>query len=300
VASDDEDDDDYVETVRDRRLRQETPQLGPPITIDQRMADLPGVHLAFVNSFVEEANKEMEKIRNAKNLKKPIFTEANLREMAIGWTTTLKRMEQIPNINVESVKTWGKKFIPMIERYETNYETAIAQDGNEDRDMDQNHRNVINLCSDDEDDDDDEYGMNASDEDAILEAERGSKYFVQQQSSRASSFKQQGQSNRAWADAGSGAASRSRTAPKKAARGGNRYSNRGAKGRRKVSGGRRSNSSGSGQSHAGVVKRQTSATAKKPTGATGPSDFFSQFGFREPGRGGGSGAGGGGIRPMPT
>ena len=295
VASDDEDEDDYFEPVRDRRLRQETPRLGPPITTDQLMASLSGLHHAFVESFVEEANKEMEKIRNAKNLKKPIFTEANLREMAIHWTTTLKDMEEIPNINVESVKMWGKKFIPLIQRHERNYEGALAMDVSENRDLDQNHQNVINLCSEDEEaDDDDEYGMNASDEEAILEAEQGSKYF--RQPSKASLSKQQGQLNQHWSDVGSGAASGNRTATKKAARGGNGYQYR--KGRRKLSGGRRSNSSASGQSHAGVAKRKTSVAAKKPTGAKGPSDFQIS-GNQGPGRGGGSGTGGG-IRMMPT
>jgi bloom syndrome protein len=301
VASDnDEDDDSYFEPVRDRRLRQETPPLGPPITTDESMSNLPGLHRAFVESFVVEAKKEMEKIRNARTLKKPIFTEANLREMAIHWTTTLKDMEEIPNINVESVKIWGKKFLPIIEEHSNNYERV--RDDNEGGDMDKNHQNVINLCSEDEAEEDgaetdealeEEFGMNASDEEAIFEAEEGSKYF--NQPSKASSSKKQGQSSRNFG-AGSDAGSSVRPA-KKASRVGNGFPFRGkaGKARRKGSGGRRSGSSASGQSFAGVTKRKTSTATKKP-----PSELFAKFGNQGPGKGGDGGMSGGGIRMMPT
>ena len=307
ASEDDTNDDTYFEPVQDRPLRQETPQIGPPITADERMENLPELHKVFVHQFVEEANKEMEKIRNAKTLKKPIFTEANLREMAIGWTTTLAEMKDIPNINVESVKLWGKKFLPIIQKFSVNYEALMTD--NEDRDIDKNHQNVIDLCSEDEeedeedddeeeeddDDDDDEYGMNGSDEEAILQAEQGSKYF--QNAGKASSSKKQGQSSRtlSWA----GQANSSKAASKKAAYGGNGFQFRG-KSRRRFTG-RRSGSSASGQSHARVTKRKVSGAAKKTTAAKAPSDFSQAFGYQGSGRGGGGGAGGGGgIRMMPT
>jgi bloom syndrome protein len=246
------------------------------------MAGLPEMHRVFVEQFVEEANKTMEKIRNSRSLKKAIFTEANLREMAINWTTTLKDMEEIEDINVESVKMWGKKFLPIVQKYFANYEVAV--DESEDRDIDKNHQNVIDLCSEDEDD---EYGMNESDEEAILEAEQGSKYF-QQQSKAASPRK--GHSNWTFPSGATPATRRS-------ARAGDGFPSRG-KTRRKSSRGRRSGSSASGQSYARVTKRKTSAAAKK---LKAPSDLFSTFGHHGSGKGGASGAGGsGGIRMMPT
>src|ERR1700744_4226302 len=48
ASDDDEDEDGYFEPVRDRRLRQDTPQLGPPITTDVRMSNLPDLHRVFV------------------------------------------------------------------------------------------------------------------------------------------------------------------------------------------------------------------------------------------------------------
>ena len=300
VASDDEDE-SFFETVQERRRREETPQLGPPITNDERMANLPELHRVFIDQFVEEANREMEKIRNARNLKKPIFTEANLREMAINWTITVDDMAEVPNINAEAVKMWGRKFLPIIQKFSANYEAAMND--YEDRDIDKNHQNVIDLCSEGEEDED-EYGMNDSDEEAIMEAEQGSKYFQIQ--ANASSFKKkQGQSSRTLPCA-DGASSYKPAAPRKAyGRGGFSFKGRG----RKKSGGRKSGSSASGQSHAGVTKRKTSgaakapATAKKSAAAKGNTNLMTAFGNHGTGsgRGGGSGGGGGGgIRMMPT
>lgn len=300
VVSDDEDDQPSFEPVRGTRRREETPQLGGPITNDERMADLPDLHRGFIEQFVEEANKEMEKIRNSRGLKKAFFTEANLREMAINWTITLDDMEEIPNINTEAVKMWGKKFLPLIQQFSAGYEEAAMNDL--DGDKDKNHLNVIDLCSEEEEDDD-EYGMNESDEEAIMQAEQGSKYFI----NNASSSKKQGQSSRTLPrpSATSGASSY-KPAPKKVYNRGGSSSFRG-KGRRKFSG-RRSASSTSGQSHAGAAKRKapvpkTSAAEKKSSAAKGTADLRSALG--DPGtgsgRGGGSGSGGsGGIRMMPT
>ncbi|KAG0651162.1 ATP-dependent DNA helicase hus2 rqh1 [Hyphodiscus hymeniophilus] len=306
VDSDDEDD-SYFEPVVDKRSRQATLQLGPPITVDERMARLPDHHRVCVEQFVEEANKEMERIRNLKSLKKPIFTEANLREMIINWTLTLQDMAEIPNINADSVKTWGKRFVPIIQKYWQNYGPTTDDDG---RDMDRNHQNVINLCSEDEEeeddedddneeDDEDEYEMTSSVQEAILEAEQGSnsKYFQQPKSSF---VKKASQSSRNFGS-GPGGGVGSRPAPKKfTARGGKGFSHR-SKGRRKTSGGRRSASSASGQSHAGVTKRKTAAAEKRQAASKAPSDLYSRFGHRGSGSGGsGSFGGGGGIRPMPT
>ena len=294
VASDDEDDDSYFEPSRDRQIRQETPQLGPPITSDERMGDLSDLHCVFVHQFVEEANKEMEKIRNDHSLKKPIFTDANLREMAINWPITLKEMQEISHINVSSVKTWGKKFLPIIQRYFRNYSDAMAENNN--RDIDKNHENVINLCSDDdEDDDEDEFGMNASDEEAILEAEEESKYF--EQVAKAFSPKKTGQSNKTLG-VGDGTGSRPGPAPKKVAQGVYRIPARG-KARKKSSHGRRSASSASGQSHGRPTKQKATAAKKNLFPSKRPSELFNRFGNQGLGGGGGSRAGDG-IHMMPT
>jgi bloom syndrome protein len=299
VASDDEDE-SFFEPVQERRRREETPQLGPPITNDERMANLPELHRVFIDQFVEEANREMEKIRNARNLKKPIFTEANLREMAINWTITLDDMAEVPDINTEAVKMWGRKFLPIIQRFSANYE--VAMNDYEDRDIDKNHQNVIDLCSEDEEDEN-EYGMNDSDEEAIMEAEQGSKYFQTQ--TIASSFKKQGQSSRTLPCADD-ASSYKPAAPRKAyGRGGFSFKSK----RRKKSGGRKSGSSASGQSHAGVTRRKTSgaakapAAAKKSAAANGNTNLMTTFGNHGTGWGCGGvcgGGGGGGIRIMPT
>jgi bloom syndrome protein len=250
------------------------------------MEALPELHRVFVCQFVEEAKMEVDRIKNDRNLARLFFTEANLREMAISWTMTLPDMRQIPGINVDAVSKWGKYFIPMITRYSKNYDDAM--NGCEDRDIDTNHQNVIDLCSDDEDE---EFGLNDSEEEAIMQAEQlGSKYF--QNPSAPTSV-------RRTESRGSSAA------PRKNFRGGSfQYRGRGRRG----GGSRRSGGSNSGQSTSGISKRKASGGASKRSGPRTASDsttsksfgLFKKFGNHGNSSGGGGGGGGGGIGMMPV
>lgn len=284
VASDGDEDDEYFEPVRERReQREETPGVGPPITTDERMQCLPELHRAFVYQFVEEAKKEVDRIKNDKNLSRPFFTEANLREMAISWAVTLQDMRRIPGINADAVAKFGRRFVPILERYSKNYEEAISND----RDIDKNHQNVINLLSDDEEAaeiDDEDYGFDDSTEEAILQAEQGSKYF---QNAKAS-----------------GSNSHGSVATKRNHRGASGIRSRGRNGKR--GGGRRSNGSNSGHSSSAISKGRSSGGSKKAnasktsgSGASNASGFFTKF--RKQGDSGGRGGGtSSGIGMMPA
>jgi bloom syndrome protein len=273
VVSDDED--DAFEPVPQRRhRREESPGLGPPISLDQRMAGVPEMHRVVITQFVDAAKSLEEKIRNKHNLRKPFFTEINFREMAIRWTVTLDEMMEIPDINAERVKTFGPQFAALVADYYNKYNETLNK--LDDRVIDR-HENVIDLISDEE-----EYDLDDDVEAAVLEAEQGSKYFAKPQYGSNSKSGNASSRNFPWAG-GSDAKSSS-------SRGGKRSFSR------------KSNGSASGQSSSGVSKRKFSGGAKKSRASKAGVSNSSKGSnlMRSFGNNGGGGMGGGGIGMMPT
>jgi bloom syndrome protein len=288
VASDDED--DAFEPMSNRRHRREdTPgdDLGPPITIDQRMANLPDIHRDVISDFVEKAKELEENLRNRTGVRKPFFTEANFREMAIKWTVTPTEMMQIPDINVERVKTYGSHFVKLVTQCYTSYDQMMAKQEDGQRDVDTNHQNVIDLISDDED-----YGSDNGDEEAILEAEQeGSKYFGKPTYGSISKSGDASSRKLPWPEVSDAKASSSRG-------GASSYRGKGRGTKRTFS--RKSN--GSASSSSGVSKRKFSGGAKKPRAnkASGSNTSKGSSLMREFGNHRGGGMGDGGIGMMPT
>jgi len=146
---------------------------------------------------------------------------------------------------------------------------------------------VIDLCSDD---DEEEYGLDDSDEEAIIQAERqGSKYF---QTNQASSSSHSRRAPRQAESRGSSAG------PRKNSRG-NSFQHRN---RPRKWGARKSGGSASGQSTSGVSKRKASTGTKKARGSatSKSSSLFKQFGNHGNSNERGGGGIGGGIGMMPT
>ncbi|KAG8165221.1 hypothetical protein KVR01_005496 [Diaporthe batatas] len=293
-----DDEDDYFEPVRKTAIksrRQRTlEELGPPIS---RMADngaLDDVHEMIVTAFLEEAKDLEERLRNNKGFRRPLFTEAQLRLMAVRWTTTVDQMRHIPGIKTEHVDKFGTKFIPVVKQFHENYREMMGQgdDGamatipgtagpSSARRATEPQGNFIDLVSDDDHDDDE-----GDDEDYDYE-DPGvpSKYFgggaaaddpIQSQldgwSERYAATSQVDDSRPA--SRGRGGASKRGGGPKK-----NYY--------RKGGGGARS--------YGGVSKakgRRTSGGSSKAAGA-------GRGGSRSGAGGRGGGGGGGGIAVMP-
>ncbi|KAI0998389.1 ATP-dependent DNA helicase hus2/rqh1 [Podosphaera aphanis] len=156
--------------------RREQPVLGPPITVDQQLAQLPELHREIVHNFVDEAKAIEEKLRNKLGARKPFFSEANFREMAIIWPLTTEEMKNIENINRERVESYGKHFIPLIKLYFQNYNEIMGSQLPE-RDIDKNHENVV-IVSDDEDEGGEETTLDEEQEIAVRTAEK-SHHFSQ-------------------------------------------------------------------------------------------------------------------------
>lgn len=80
----------------------------------------------------------------------------------------------IRGIDPDKVERYGKKFLKLIRNAEDFYETMMR--ANEDRPQDPNHRNVIDISSDDDVDNDDYGAFDDLDEDRASQEER-SAYF---------------------------------------------------------------------------------------------------------------------------
>lgn len=189
VVPDDEEEDSDEDAFEPRRpvtsrSRSHRADVGPPITSDKLMQQLPEPHAAVVEQFVDEARKFEEKLRTRNGHRSSYFRETDFREMAIRWTLSLKDMASIDGIDRDKVKMYGAKFLPLVEKCYHNYEEMM---GFNDRDMDDNHHNVINLVDDDEDLDDVLEDEDVEDE---LE-EQQSRYFDRNVSNRVQEFNNQ-------------------------------------------------------------------------------------------------------------
>ncbi|KAH8815331.1 hypothetical protein F5884DRAFT_771968 [Xylogone sp. PMI_703] len=310
---DDVESDDGFEPVRDSssfsRQRQQPSRLGPPITADSMQA-LPELHQVMVHQFVDAARDIERDIQIKQDIRRPLFTTRDYREMAINWTSTLEAMSEIPGIDREKVRRYGSKFLKLIEEYHTNYDVAMGMN-EDDRDIDPNHQNVIDLVSDGEDYG--EYGSDSFIDDGDLEfdedinlddGEVPSSYF-----DRPSHRESEGAFGRSMTTERGTKPGRS-TTPKVAAVGRNNWKGKGRSGFRKSGGGRRSTGSASGAnssnrrtSSGGVTKKRTSFGSKKSSGnnSSRPGNAFAKYAAKPKGSGSkGSGASGSGIGMMPV
>ncbi|RFU29671.1 hypothetical protein B7463_g6656, partial [Scytalidium lignicola] len=304
--------DDGFEPIRDAsnfsRQREQIAHLGPPVTADS-MQSLPEMHQVMVHQFVEAAKAIERDIQIKQDIRRPLFTTRDYREMAINWTSTLKAMSQISGIDRDKVARYGNRFLKLIEEYHTNYDVAMEMNVG-DRDIDPNHQNVIDLVSDGEDSK--EYGSDSFIDDADLDLDEEidldaedqlcnpqipSKYFDDSGSRESEApFARSTASERNTKSA--------RSSTSKAATGGrNSWRGKGRGNFRKSSGGRRSTGSGSGANYGnrrvssgGVTKKRSSSGNKRSAAnsSSRPGNVFAKYAAKPKGSGSkGSGASGG-------
>lgn len=287
-----DDEEDYFEPVHKTSIksrRQRTlEELGPPISRATGDEVLDDVHGMIVAAFLDEAKNLEEELRNNKGYRRPLFTETQLRQMAIGWTTTVDQMRRVPGIKIENVDKFGTKFLPLVLQFYDNYCEMMGQGGDgamatipgtagpsSARRATEPQNDIIDLVSDDDDEDDDDY------EDPGL----SSKYFggggggddpIQ---SQLDNWTERFAATTKVDD--SAPVSRGRGAAKRASQGGSKknYFRKGGGGSR-----------GGGRSYSGVSKgkgRRSSGGSSKAGASRGGS------------RSGGGGRGGSGIAVMP-
>ncbi|RKF60861.1 putative qde3-like protein [Golovinomyces cichoracearum] len=165
--------------LRQKTRKKELPKFGPPITVDEQLAQLPDIHRDVVYNFVDQAKTVEEKLRNKLGARRPFFSESNFREMAISWPMTVTDMREISNINIERVNQYGKYFIPLVKHFYQVYNEMMGSRIHErEKDMDKNHENVV-IVSDDDDEEDDQVSTLDAEQEAAIRAAETSPHFTQ-------------------------------------------------------------------------------------------------------------------------
>lgn len=295
IVDDDEESDDGFEPVRDAarsRSRTKAP-LGPPITKDFGLeaANLPDMHEDILAEFMAQAKKLEANIRHDKSLRKPLFTEIQLRSMCIHWTTIPEEILRIKDVDEARVRPYLPKFASLVKQFNGRYEEMMGH--KEDRDIDPNHNPIIEISSGGEDNE-------SSDHDEDISDGEPSKFFPSvppavQEFNDALAGTQMFKAPKPRAQS-----FQPKNRPYRGGRGGRGGSSRRAAGDRS-SGSRRS--SGPTASTAGVKKQQASKRdgSGRPSGRGGGSVFQN---YARPSGGGSRGGQGGSVMghfgAMPT
>lgn len=129
-----------------------------PVPSKHRLQDLPDIHQDVVDAFVQQARQLEERIRNRLGLRRPMFTDTHLQEMAINWTTSIDRMSRIPGIDVDRVQEVGPKLIPLLNTYHASYREIAAADAGTGASTSNLDQEIVDLISSDIDIDEDEGG----------------------------------------------------------------------------------------------------------------------------------------------
>ncbi|KAJ5525472.1 Bloom syndrome protein [Penicillium frequentans] len=167
--------------VSGKQQRQNVRELGPPITIDQKMDRLDHLHRAVVEDFEVTAKRYLQDVVVEKGLRAQPFPDHILRDMAISFPKDPSELAALPGIDQDKVKRYGRQILRLIDNAKRRYQ-ELTQDAESNGVVpDPNHHNVINLSSSDEySDGDDLFADQAStcDADQLREDEDlTSRYF---------------------------------------------------------------------------------------------------------------------------
>ncbi|PNY22659.1 ATP-dependent DNA helicase hus2/rqh1 [Tolypocladium capitatum] len=121
-------------------------KVGPQAASDVRLEDLPEIQQDLVNAFVLEAQKLEEQIRNKKDIRRPLFTQRDLREMAMIGATSLDKMSRIPGIDPDKVTEHGPKLLPLLRQHHVIFQQVSGATEESDQDQDQE---IVDLISSD-------------------------------------------------------------------------------------------------------------------------------------------------------
>jgi bloom syndrome protein len=176
--SDEEDEDiSSFAPVRDHGVR--TPsrrrQVGPPITTDKKLERLNPTHRHIVEDFVDSAKRQSQNIMMQMSLKQQPFSDTVLREMAINFPQSNEELLGIDGVDPERVRLHGPRFLKLIQEANKNYEAMMR--AQEDRPVDPNHKNVVEI-SDDEDDEDADAQLAQQFSDSEFDVTETSQYFA--------------------------------------------------------------------------------------------------------------------------
>ncbi|KAI6783824.1 ATP-dependent helicase-like protein [Emericellopsis cladophorae] len=131
-----------------KATRAKPPKKTSSVSVDSNIDDLGALHQDLIASFVREARDLEEQIRNRLGLRKPLFTERDLREMVARWTVTLDQMKRIPGIDAEKVQQHGAKILPLLKEHHDLFKASEQASGNgEPSTSTRSHGDIVDLIS---------------------------------------------------------------------------------------------------------------------------------------------------------
>lgn len=126
-----EDEDNTFQPIPPRRRQQPNRQgpreLGAPILRDAHHdgAVANEMHDDLVANFLHEAKALDSKLRDRDGIRRAIFSETELREMVLRWTTSVVDVASIPDIDQEKVEKYGVKFADLVLRFKVHYDDVM-------------------------------------------------------------------------------------------------------------------------------------------------------------------------------
>ncbi|OCK76225.1 hypothetical protein K432DRAFT_336094 [Lepidopterella palustris CBS 459.81] len=162
--------DDGFEPVREKQAGRtsksdKTRVLGPPITVDQRVASLNEMQRIVLENFMVYAKPMALEIMVNKGLRSQPFSDTILREMGIELPTTPDQMLRLQGINPEMVRLHGKKFISLTKQSKQIYEKHQQKDKEQqDEVLEDPNREIVNLVSESEAEEESNYSSSVFDE----------------------------------------------------------------------------------------------------------------------------------------
>lgn len=181
VFEDSNDEDEDISSfapVRDRGgpVPSRQRQIGPPITIDKKLERLNPTHRHIVEDFVDHAKKQSRTIMMQLGLKQQPFSDTVLREMAINFPQSNEELLSIEGIDPERVRLHGPRFLKLIQEANKNYEAMMR--AQEDRPVDPNHMNVVEISDDEDNEEDEDAQLSQEFSDVEFEGTETSQYFA--------------------------------------------------------------------------------------------------------------------------
>jgi len=152
-AASEEDEDDIVhhfEPVRKAGMPRpgKRRSVGPPITTDDKIADLNHIHRHILEDFVETAKKALDKIVIMKSMRQRPISDTVLREIAIAFPQNNDELAAIEGMDKDRLSRYGPLMLRLIKSAYNDYEAMMR--AQEDRPDDPNRKTVVEI-SDDED-----------------------------------------------------------------------------------------------------------------------------------------------------
>ena len=152
-------------------------EMGPPITIDEKMAQLDDTHKHVLEDFVEKARVAVGKIVMSKSLRRTPISDTGLREIAIAFPKNKTEMLQVVGMDDGKYDVFGAKLLQLSKLAHDDYRALLVAQGDE---AGKTRRSIVEISDDDAYEDDDFVVADdfvESEEDELNESE-SSHYFT--------------------------------------------------------------------------------------------------------------------------